>query len=99
MKKVFFAFLAILLVFSFISSAFAAWVSGYTRSDGTYVSCYYRSSPNSTVRDNYSYKGNLNPYTGKSGTSYYRTSPTSGYYNSFKSLYKPFSLKKPKTVW
>lgn len=66
----------------FISNSFAdTWVNGYTRSDGTYVGGYYRSDPNSTVRDNFSYKGNTNPYTGSTGTNYYRNSPSSEYYN------------------
>jgi len=43
-------------------------VRGYTKKDGTYVAPHYRSSPNSTRNDNYSTKGNVNPYTGKEGT-------------------------------
>lgn len=43
-------------------------VKGYYRSNGTYVQPHYRSSPNGTVLDNYSTKGNINPYTGKEGT-------------------------------
>lgn len=43
-------------------------VSGYFRKDGTYVHSYYRSAPNSTITDNWSYCGNVNPYTGKVGT-------------------------------
>ena len=43
-------------------------ISGYTNSYGTYVEPYYRTSPNSTVYDNYSTKGNINPYTGSYGT-------------------------------
>jgi hypothetical protein len=44
------------------------WVNGYFKKDGTYVDGYYRSRPNSTNTDNYSTQGNVNPYTGKSGT-------------------------------
>lgn len=43
-------------------------VRGYFRSDGTYVAPHWRSAPNSTTRDNWSTKGNVNPYTGKPGT-------------------------------
>jgi len=43
-------------------------VEGYYRKDGTYVAPHYRSSPNSSKEDNYSTKGNYNPYTGKKGT-------------------------------
>jgi hypothetical protein len=42
-------------------------VRGYVRKDGTYVAPHYRSSPNSTKADNYSTRGNYNPYTGKAG--------------------------------
>jgi len=42
-------------------------VSGYTRSDGTYVKPHYRTAPNSTNRDNFSTLGNINTYTGKLG--------------------------------
>lgn len=43
-------------------------VDGYTRKDGTYVQPYTRSTPNKSYNDNYSVRGNTNPYTGKSGT-------------------------------
>lgn len=42
-------------------------VSGYSRSDGTYVSSYVRTMPNSTNWDNYSTIGNSNPFTGSTG--------------------------------
>ncbi len=50
-------------------------VRGYTRSDGTYVAPHYRSSPNSTRNDNWTTRGNVNPYTGVHGT----RSPDYGY--------------------
>ncbi|WP_181106232.1 hypothetical protein [Xanthomonas arboricola] len=43
-------------------------VNGYHRADGTYVQPHYRSAANSTTLDNYSTRGNVNPYTGKLGT-------------------------------
>lgn len=43
-------------------------VRGYYRKNGTYVAPHYRSSPNQTKSDNWSTKGNINPYTGKPGT-------------------------------
>jgi hypothetical protein len=43
-------------------------VNGYYRKDGTYVQPHYRSSPNNSIYDNYSTKGNINPYTGAEGT-------------------------------
>lgn len=75
MKKVLLLVLFFVFSFSFVSpnSADATYVRGYYRSNGTYVQPYHRTSPNSTYRDNYSYKGNYNPYTGKIGTKTYRS--------------------------
>ncbi len=75
--------LALLLVLVATSLCFAEWVSGYTRKDGTYVNGYNRSDSNGTVRDNYSYKGNTNPYTGETGSNYYRKSRSSQYYQGY----------------
>lgn len=58
----------LVFVFSFSNTYADTWVNGYTRSNGTYVQGHYRSSPNGTVNDNWSTKGNTNPYTGKAGT-------------------------------
>ena len=45
-------------------------VKGYYKpSTGRYVAPSYRTSPNKTKIDNYSTKGNYNPYTGKKGYS------------------------------
>ncbi len=53
----------------FSNSAFAdVYVKGHFRSNGTYVKPHYRSSPNNTTLDNWSYSGNRNPYTGSYGT-------------------------------
>ena len=79
MRKIlaFFVFLMMALQVS----AFAGYVRGYTRSNGTYVSGYNRSSGNGTVTDNYSFVGNTNPYTGSTGTNYYRHDSSSPYYD------------------
>ena len=65
------------------------YVNGYTRSNGTSVQGYYRSTADSTTSNNYSTKGNYNPYTGQAGTrnpygyssgsSYARPSYSGGY--------------------
>lgn len=47
------------------------WVNGYTRKDGTYVPGHYRSAPDGSKANNWSTKGNTNPYTGKEGTRTY----------------------------
>ena len=57
------------------------YVQGYTRSDGTYVPGYYATNPNSTKLDNYSTKGNINPWTGKPGTKSPDATITGTYYS------------------
>lgn len=42
-------------------------VSGYVKKDGTYVAPHYRSAPNRSTLDNYSTRGNYNPYTDQAG--------------------------------
>jgi hypothetical protein len=43
------------------------WVEPYDRSNGTHVDGHYRSNPNDTRMDNWSTRGNTNPYTGQPG--------------------------------
>ena len=43
----------------------SVYVTGYTRKDGTYVPPHYRSAPDGNPYNNWSYPGNVNPYTGK----------------------------------
>lgn len=84
MKTKVFAFLfASLLCLSTVASA--EYVNAYTRKDGTYVQGHNRSERNDTVRDNYSYAGNTNPYTGETGSNHYRNNSTSEYYNGSNS--------------
>ena len=59
------------------------YVNGYYRSNGTYVAPHYRSSPNNTVTDNWSYKGNTNPYTGETGSNSYDSYNSYGSYSSY----------------
>ena len=57
-----------LLSFSASAEAKTVRVKGYYKpSTGSYVSPSYRTSPNKYKFDNYSTKGNYNPYTGKRG--------------------------------
>ena len=59
-----------LLSFSASAEAKTVRVKGYYKpSTGSYVSPSYRTSPNKYKFDNYSTKGNYNPYTGKKGYS------------------------------
>ena len=66
-------------------------ISGYYKKNGTYVQPYFRTAPNSTNRDNYSTKGNVNPYTGKSGW----IEPDSKYNTLY---YNTYSYSHQKTI-
>lgn len=51
-------------------AAHAEWVNGYITWDGRYVPGYFRSPADGVFQNNYSTRGNVNPYTGQAG---YRT--------------------------
>ena len=51
-----------------VANAGGHYVSGYTRSNGTYVAPHYQSNPDAYQSNNYSTRGNVNPYTGQMGT-------------------------------
>lgn len=84
--------LILLLLLMFSTSCYAAqYVNGYMKSNGTYVQGHYRSNSDFTRLNNYSTKGNMNPYTGQMGTSnpspYVRTNT----YRPYKSnVYKKY---------
>lgn len=86
-----------LILASIGTAAFAdTYVRGYTRRDGTYVAPHYRSDANGTTSDNWSTRGNVNPYTGQVGTRnpYGSQSTPYGGYNPYQpqpsgSLYDP----------
>lgn len=50
------------------AAAADTYVNGYTKKNGTYVAPHYRSRPDGNTSNNWSTKGNVNPYTGKAGT-------------------------------
>lgn len=60
----------LMIVMAFVAAPAVAqvWVDGHVRRDGTYVPPHVRSAPNSTTMDNYGTQGNVNPYTGRTGT-------------------------------
>ncbi len=68
MKKLILCIFAISAFVLSASTTNAAYVRGHYRSDGTYVQPHYRSNPDGNPNNNYSHKGNVNPYTGKRGT-------------------------------
>ncbi len=63
--------MVMLVGFAGVAEARSVRVKSYFNSRGTYVPSYYRSSPNRSRLDNWSAKGNYNPYTGKRGSRIY----------------------------
>lgn len=84
MKKI----LLVLFLICFTQAAFASYTKGYFKSNGTYVHGYHKTSPNHTKLDNYSTKGNFNPYTGKTGTVNSYTNYNTNYSNNNSSSHK-----------
>lgn len=60
--------LLVVLVLLASSAEAAKRVRAYTTKRGTYVAPSYRTKANRTKVDNYSTKGNVNPYSGARGT-------------------------------
>jgi len=98
------------LFFTIIDADAAVRVKGYFRKDGTYVAPHYRSNPDSNPLNNWSFPGNVNPYTGKVAPgnpdtylkNYYKKSTPSPYVSPKPSvpstpIYSPPSLLKPGT--
>ena len=71
------------------------WVKGYYKSNGTYVQGHYRTAPDGNPKNNFSYPGNYNPYTGKTATGNPETY-LRNYYNKSKSKSNtaPYGLVK-----
>lgn len=92
----------LLLVFGMIISTIAiadTYVNGYFKSNGTYVQPHYRSDADSSVSNNWSSKGNINPHTGAVGTKnpYPSVSqPIQNLYDNNKSLYEKYPGLKPR---
>jgi hypothetical protein len=70
-KKIIGLLLIGLLLFATTPAYASVHVNGYFRKD-TYVQPHYRSNPDGNFNNNWSTKGNINPYTGQKGT---KTSP------------------------
>lgn len=63
----------IIVAVLFVALAFPAFgrstsVRGHVTKKGTYVQSHKRTTPDKSKANNYSSKGNTNPYTGKKGT-------------------------------
>ena len=57
----------LLALVTFAQTSPSVKVHGYTKKNGTYVEPYKRTKGDKTRINNYSTKGNSNPYTGKKG--------------------------------
>lgn len=77
--------IALSMLLGTMGPAFAddVFVNGYTRDDGTYVSPHHRSAPDGDTSNNWSTRGNTNPYTGERGSRSYGYSNSSGSSRSF----------------
>lgn len=74
MKKVVLVLLLVVgLLISTLQVEADVSVKGYYKKDGTYVRPHIRSGPDGVFENNWSTKGNINPYTGEEGT---KTSPS-----------------------
>lgn len=73
-------------------------VDGYVKKDGTYVAPHYKTAPNDTKLDNYSTKGNYNPYTGKEGAvDPYKATPSNPVGSPYNSgTFYPYGTKSKK---
>ena len=60
--------IALVLILGSISQANAEPVNGCVKKSGVYVAPHYRTNQDNSRLNNYSTKGNYNPYTGKQGT-------------------------------
>lgn len=71
MRKLLLILIAGVFVFSIFTpttAEAASRVRGYIKKNGTYVAPHYKTPPNKSKFDNFSTKGNINPFTGKKGT-------------------------------
>jgi hypothetical protein len=63
----------LLITLSSFNQAYASSsVRGYARRNGTYVMPHSRSVPDHSLSNNWSTKGNVNPFTGRPGTKLYK---------------------------
>ncbi len=66
MKRAFSVIVAVLLLVAIVGNVYAqVWVRPYFRRDGTFVQGHHRSYPDGNPYNNWSFPGNVNPYTGK----------------------------------
>ena len=67
-KQITLVLIILTLIFTAQSAMALKYTKSYTKKNGTFVQGHYSSSPNKIKFDNYSSKGNSNPFTGKKGS-------------------------------
>lgn len=83
--------LLVICALSFSGLVFADYTRGYIKKNGTYVQPHHKTHPDQYRYNNYSAKGNINPYTGKSGTQRHEFSNPPKYNKSYGKNYSPKS--------
>jgi len=91
MKKVFYS-VVFTIIFSFSANAQSVnpgvrYQHGYVKKNGTYVKPHFKTNSNSTNRDNFSTRSNVNPFTGSVGTRARDYSNRSYNYGSGRTIY------------
>ena len=86
MKRPLILLLTLLASVSFCLAQGSHYVEGYYRQNGTFVPGHYATNPNGNPYDNWSTKGNYNPYTGQPGT----VNPSAGYFDAY-GVWHPYS--------
>jgi antitoxin component YwqK of YwqJK toxin-antitoxin module len=106
MKKIILLITIVLSVINFYGQTNSkhTYVKDYYRKDGTHVEGHYRTEKNNTNTDNFSTKGNTNPYTGQpgyvppdGGTPNYNSTSTPNYNSSttYPSTTNSYSYNNP----
>jgi hypothetical protein len=81
MKKALITLLAVIGLAAAASTSFAQgyhYVRSHVRSNGSYVPGHYQTNPDGNFHNNWSTRGNVNPFTGDFGT---RREPTSRFFH------------------
>ncbi|MDL2308832.1 hypothetical protein LJC68_04000 [Bacteroidales bacterium OttesenSCG-928-B11] len=84
MKKLIVSIIALFLCTAAFSQTY---VSGYYKSNGTYVQPHYRTTKDNTNHNNWSTSGNTNIYTGTKGSVAKDYSPQATNYGQGKTIY------------
>lgn len=85
-KSILVLIIATVILMPFYQVYGAVSVKGYYKANGTYVKPYIRSNPDGVFGNNFSTKGNVNPYTGVVGT---KVTPSTNVGSSIKSNLSP----------